>query len=300
MLIMGAPSLLPDTDARVRRARARVRSYHARGMTFAHMAKQTGLSYRTLSHIHYRNGGMRRCTLVALARMQFEEPEPTARVNPVGTRRRLMALWADGFPTPWVAERLDTGWPRQYLRRVAVGAKGAFATTYSTHRAVAELYEKLAEVDPFAEAGITKVGRSKARAAARRQGLPGRACWDSDTIDDPEAIPQWTGHCGTPLGRYVHARDGIPLCGPCREADRIKQPVELKPGVLARRRAQLGWSLDQLREHTGKEGRTIYSWEIGKHKPRLEPLEQVLNAYDLLLEDVLLEEEYETGSGTEG
>lgn len=285
MRMMGAPSLLPGDDVRVRRARARLRSCHARGMSFHHLSRQTGLSYRTLSHTYYRNGGMWRSTLLALTKMQFEEPDPTAIVSAVGTQRRLMALWADGFPTPWVADRMDVG-PRQYVRRLAIGVKGASGVTYATHRKVAELYEKLVGVNPEDEPDITKVGRAKARNAARRQGIPGRACWDPDTIDDPDAHPEWTGACGTAEGVRIHRREGIPVCAFCRTACATAWVDDFDPAKMRELRTAHGWSLRALAAELGFAYRTVLEWESGKRTPTWGKIQPVLSLLDATITDV--------------
>lgn len=41
--------------------------------------------------------------------------------------------------------------------------------------------------------------------------------WDEDTLDDPDAAPDWTGRCGTPGGAEAHRRRGTPTCQACRD-----------------------------------------------------------------------------------
>lgn len=286
----GTPCLVSATDARVRAIRARVRSYHDRGMSYAQMGRQLGLSYRTVQDAAVNVGApMLRRTLNAVSLLRFEEPHPDAQVSGTGTRRRLLAMQYDGFPLSWLAEQ-TAGTDRRHLQRLASGEKGGRYIMYGTAREIRDLYDKLADSTPE-ELGVGLHPQARHRYHARRLGGVPRSCWDPGTIDDPEAIPQWTGRCGTALGRYIHEREDIPLCPPCKAAGRIKQPVTLVPGVLAGRRAQLGWTLKELHERTGKEARTIYAWERGVNHPRLKPLEEVLVHYDLLLEDVLDQKE---------
>ena len=101
----GRPLLVKGTEWE--RARARARSFHAQGMTYSQMSRITGIPQRTIVNLAMTSRkGMKRATYTALMAMRFEEPDPTAMVSSVATRRRLAALWRDGFPLPWIAERV--------------------------------------------------------------------------------------------------------------------------------------------------------------------------------------------------
>jgi lambda repressor-like predicted transcriptional regulator len=58
--------------------------------------------------------------------------------------------------------------------------------------------------------------RSRNRATRERWAPPG--AWDDDTIDNPDAHPDWTGHCGTDRGWWIHSLEKIPHCQPCETA----------------------------------------------------------------------------------
>jgi len=84
-------------------------------------------------------------------------------------------------------------------------------------RAMRALYDELWQADP-ADHGASPGGITRARRyAAERRWAPPQA-WDDDTIDNPDAFPDWTGQCGTPQGVGAHRRAGIPACDPCRRA----------------------------------------------------------------------------------
>ncbi|WP_121711607.1 hypothetical protein [Streptomyces sp. E5N91] len=131
----------------------------------------------------------------------------------VGTARRLQALTVMGWP----ASRLcrETGLTPHRL--VPLLKDTAQAVTGEEARTVAAVYARLSAVSP----GLSGVSHIAARAARERAAAAlwaAPACWDDDTIDDPDAIPQWTGYCGTVRGALAHERDGLPLCPPCEDA----------------------------------------------------------------------------------
>lgn len=132
-------------------------------------------------------------------------------IDATGTRRRLQALGARGWPQHHLAVRLgmtDSNYGETRDRdRVIV----------RTARAVRGLYDGLWRLDPR-EHGVDARAFSRARNhAAAERWAPGGA-WDDDTIDDPAAFPDWTGRCGSPEGYRDHHRFNIPLCDPCRVA----------------------------------------------------------------------------------
>jgi hypothetical protein len=132
-------------------------------------------------------------------------------IDATGTRRRLQALVA-------------VGWPQHHLAVELGMTPGNFGPTLTreqvivrTVRAVRAVYDRLWTADPT-EYGATPAGVTRARqhAAARRWAPVG--AWDDDVIDDPAACPDWTGQCGTPIGYWAHQRIGVPPCQPCRDA----------------------------------------------------------------------------------
>jgi hypothetical protein len=141
----------------------------------------------------------------------LENLAPSTLISPVGTRRRLRALVAVGWPQQLLAVRL--GMP-----------PGNFGTMLSCEHvlvrralAVRDLYDELWRADP-AEHGASQAGISRARKRAVENRWAPVGAWDDDTIDDPAAFPDWTGKCGTPDGYNLHYLNKIPYCQPCRDA----------------------------------------------------------------------------------
>jgi DNA-binding XRE family transcriptional regulator len=283
--LIGRPSLITGKD--VERALNRARSFPARGMSYVQMAKQTGVHARTIAHaIDQNRPTMRRTVWEPLMAMRFEEPAPHIWVDATGTRRRLRALWLEGYPLPWLAARTGFG-NRNYFQSIIRGTKGAAGIQYGNTRAVAELYDKLEGASP-AGFGIDQRTGKFANAFARKKGCLPRAVWDDSTIDDPQALPDWTGRCGTRFGMAVHRREGIPVCQPCEEA----YTGELYPGFSGARlrslRERQGWSRKALAERVrGVDASTIQYWEGGRSIPsRQFKLDRVLDVLDATYEDV--------------
>lgn len=136
---------------------------------------------------------------------------PEAMVAAAGTVRRVEALGTVGYPLGCLADWLGLTESQltQLLDAVAVPATAA--------RLVAVLYDRLCFADPATQgADPASIRRTKERAAA--EGWAPVGAWDDDTIDDPSAIPEWTGHCGKARGVDLHERHGIPLCPACQAA----------------------------------------------------------------------------------
>jgi hypothetical protein len=137
---------------------------------------------------------------------------PEASVHAAGTiRPRPHALGTVGYPHARLANWL--GMTEYQLSQLLT----ASTVPMSTARLVANVYNRLSCADP-ATHGVDPVSvrHTKARAAAARWAPVG--AWDDDTIDDPAAIAEWTGHCGKARGVDLHERHGIPLCPPCQAA----------------------------------------------------------------------------------
>lgn len=141
----------------------------------------------------------------------LENLAPSTLIGPTGTRRRVHALVAAGWPQQHLADRLGMT-PSNFgamLCREHVLVRRALA--------VRAMYDDLWRADP-AEHGASAAGITRARKHAAAQGWAPVGAWDDDTIDDPDAFADWTGVCGTPVGYAAHSRLKIPYCQPCRDA----------------------------------------------------------------------------------
>lgn len=137
-------------------------------------------------------------------------------VDGTGTRRRLHALVAKGWSQSELARRL--GMERANFSKTITGDL-AYARTV---RAVNALYDELWKADP-ADHGVPRRWIDASRRHALAHGWAPVGAWDDDQIDNPDALPDWTGHCGTPDGYRAHYRIGVPVCTPCRDARVARQ-----------------------------------------------------------------------------
>lgn len=290
----GRPSTV--TGAPVAAVCRKVRVFRARGMTTLQMADQTGMNRTSFRDYSAGVKVIKRKFFERLVALEFEEPIDTAIIDATGTSRRLQSLWYDGFPVPWIVEHAGIG-TRSSIREIMSGETPR--VTARTARAVSGLYDKLAESEP-GEFGIGDRKVRFCRTFAGKQGYVPRYCWDPDTIDDPAAIPQWTGRCGTELGHYIHRRDGIPMCEPCSRmgsaagVDR-RLMDRFDPKEFRARRERFGYSRRALAAAASAtvsvNPGTIQYWEEGRNRPQRQgKLEACLGLLDATLEDVLIEE----------
>lgn len=226
---------------RIRRDDAKVRKHihwlvDEHDQSFVSLAKRSGLSHDFFK-AHYRHDGTRTVTEEQEARVLALRPESAAtphqgrRLDAWPTARRLQALWADGFPTVWIAREIGHESSAGNLQDMIAGRQPHVMP--ATKQTISDLYDKLEGVTPE-EMLIPPRDISKAKTYALKKGCAPRHCWDEDTIDDPEAIPEWTGLCGTSQGYDVHRREGHVFyqkraakgcgyqqffaCAPCRKA----------------------------------------------------------------------------------
>ncbi|MGW2582978.1 hypothetical protein ACWCYZ_16855 [Streptomyces virginiae] len=110
----------------------------------------------------------------------LENLGPATPVNAAGTRRRLQALVACGWPQAQLAARL--GWKDTNLSQLI----RADRTLAHTALAVRDLYTTISGQDPHAH-GVGLQAYNRARNAAAAASWPPPAAWDDETIDDPGA-----------------------------------------------------------------------------------------------------------------
>lgn len=196
------------------------------GMALRQIARVGGVGESTISELiaGFRNGGapivqMRRKTSDAILSVRYEEPdtERGAKMPSTGIHRRLDALACAGYPYQLLSTLLGhSGTSRSYV--------GMLVRNNWTHvrvwREVDAMYRKYRDVDP-ADLGVGPNSKSRIQAYAARRGAAPAHCWDDDLIDKEDAIPEWTGACGSMQGWQLHYRNKIPQCLACREAKAV-------------------------------------------------------------------------------
>jgi transcriptional regulator with XRE-family HTH domain len=192
----------PFTDAAP--ARARVRALMAAGVSRQQISGMSGVTDSVLSRLLYGEPSRGKPPTRGLrprdaARLLAVTAAPgllagAALADATGTRRRLQALTARGWPLRELAARLgaNTGG----LRRTRDGARTR--VTADTARKVSALYEELWDQAPPQRTAAERIAASKARARACRHDWAPPLAWDDDTISDPAAGP---AGCWRPSGR---------------------------------------------------------------------------------------------------
>lgn len=141
------------------------------------VAKAADVSSATAWRIMNGKAKISRAVGARILRVDLDTLPDTARMNSLGTRRRLQALCAVGWPVAELGRRIGYQTPANILNREQADM--------STVRAVAALYRELLGVDPD-----TSVGKSRADAARRRAARNGWAppgAWhDIDHDDTPD------------------------------------------------------------------------------------------------------------------
>lgn len=194
------------------------------------ITRLSGLSRMTVDHLGDpgRQRVSRRTAAAILAIPIPESPlDPNladgAKVDSVGTVRRLRALSAAGWPRAYVAERLHLDPDALPLGKLY---QGQTKVTASRARAVADLYREL-EGTPGPDA--------RSRRYAQKLGWVPPLAWDDGMIDDPDAEPDAGDVVVVSfVERYEDARN----CG--HSTERIAELLGVKPESLERQLFRYG------------------------------------------------------------
>ncbi len=243
-----------------------------RGMAFAAMSDQTGVIRHIFGDIvGGRRKSLNRDTYEKVRTLRFEPPPPESRtgsyVDPTGAVRRLEALRAQAFPLKFLADRM--GVEPQNIRYSETYRKGI---QLGSRDRIDRLYEELRNRKPE-EFGISKREINRQYTVARNSGFAPPSCWDDDTIDDPAAVPEWTGACNTPEGYRIHVREGIPLCTACKLLIETRPVVMLEdliffPEALRSAMSYRGMTIAVLAEKSGLSPDSLLRWRTGDRSPR--------------------------------
>lgn len=209
------PAKGPLVDAEP--TRRHVRNLMAAGVSIVRIAAHAEVGFAVVSGLLYTRGPNRpRAEKIRHENARrilavHAEQVATGYVNSAGTHRRLQALMANGWP------QLRLG-PHIGLHPVYVGAVLRQTRIYGTTAMnVAAAYDRLWNQDPR-QHGVNVGTYKKIRSLARVNGWAPPGAWDDDTIDDPNAHPEWTGRCGTDRGWWIHQRQQLPMCARCDAA----------------------------------------------------------------------------------
>lgn len=188
-------------------ARARLLELHEQ-TGWNDLAVELGASAANLRDIAYgRRNPIRRDTHNKIMALK---PTPTGGQyrDALGSRRRIQALRAIGWSAKLIAEAAKTS-----ESRIQLIANGQATVRYSLTVKIRDAYAVLSQAPAPRSPGAS---RAKSHAAARGWAPP--AAWDDDRLDDPTAEPDWTGHCGTDRGWWMHRLQQMSVCARCDAA----------------------------------------------------------------------------------
>lgn len=197
--------------------RRHIRNLMSAGVSVARISEHCGVSYSILSGLLYERSATRpRSEKIRLVNARLilgvrAEELATRYVDPTGTQRRIQALVANGWPQRRLGPHL--GIHPAYVHAVMHQPSVYGVTAVS----VAAAYDRLWNQDPHRH-GICASTVKKVRTHARANGWAPPGAWDDDAIDDPAAHPEWTGHCGTDRGYWIHRVQDLPMCNRCSQA----------------------------------------------------------------------------------
>ena len=276
----GKPSrVLPEECEQARR---KVVAFHDRGMGFREMEAECGGKPSRHAFGNLASGQRKtllRSSYEAIMAMRFVPPEGGGlRHGPflasIGAARRIYALRALGFTASFLAEYAGYS-----ADRPMTWGEGRYIHPALRNR-ICEMYDKLRDRKPE-EFGIEGPLLARMLTLARNAGFAPPGCWDEDTIDDPAAVPEWTGYCGTPEGYITHLLAGLTVCPACADAVRVEgkrklpslgvvaAPFQLDTDAFARTLARRGLSARQVDLHLAVANGTASKWLSGAYSPRL-------------------------------
>lgn len=190
---------------------------HQAGMSFRNLSAATGVNIGTLEHLIYGVTGYPPARQIrsesAAALLSYwptlDDYTDLAVIDATGTRRRMQALATLGWCAPAVHQHINF-----VTVRAIANLKGREQVTARLARAVRDFYRQVCG-NPAEKHGVPTTAAKRARTGAKRNRWAGPSTWDDDTIDDPNAKPDWTGYCGTDRGWWSHRQQNIPSCAAC-------------------------------------------------------------------------------------
>lgn len=298
---IGQPVRIPATPAI-----EHFRDLTARGMSAYSLAAESGLSVTSCRDlIRGRRpdkqgvqcpplGDIYRETVEAALAVRFVAPttDEVGKWGPgVGTKRRIRGLMADGWSLRVVGELLDLSEQRTW--QLAIGSNEQ--TTMRTDLKVAAVFEKLQHVSP-SDYGLTDFAITRAKNAAKKRGYVPSGCWDEDTIEDPEAVPEYTGHCGTEAGWLTHHLNEVPMCTPCTDAVfngvrmprvwEVKARYEFDSTAITDAMSERCMSATKLEQLAGVTRGVVGRWLNGEYSPTWSSGLNICTCLDLSWTDI--------------
>lgn len=216
--LIGYGQWQPFTDAQP--VRQHVLAIKASGMGLVGIVKHTGVSLGSLEHLVYGKDDYPPAVTIrtesARALLAYwptlDDYDDHNIIDGTGTRRRVQALAVAGWSSKAMHQHASIA-NVQTFERLRARTK----VTARLARAVRDLYDEVS-AKTAEDFGVTPWLAARTRTYAAKHQWAGPEAWDDDTIDDPEAHPDWTGCCGTDHGWWLHNINSLPVCARCQDA----------------------------------------------------------------------------------
>ena len=156
----------------------------------------------------------------------------TTAVDATGTRRRLQALVAIGWSQRTLAGRLG-----MYPHAIGDITQGREKVAAGTAVAVRKLFAEMWTVLPPETTPRERLAADRARKMAHARGWVSPMAWDSDEIDDPDAVPQ-VGEDPSRLSVIVHYADKL-TSGQGLTVEQAAERLGVRGGYLRYARGQV-------------------------------------------------------------
>ncbi|MDX3520766.1 helix-turn-helix transcriptional regulator [Streptomyces scabiei] len=199
--LAGKPASL--TQAEVSRVVAHLQACRAAGMSQRLISRRAGVAQSTISRLLNNPTGCLRSQGDRILAVRIGDFDSRSDRPATGTIRRIQALYYDGHGPLSITVHAPLS--LTLITEIAGG----------TYTNVAASTEDAIKAACAALAGIAGASR-RTRQRALREGWAPLSAWDD--IDDPDAVPDWTGCCGTDRGWWMHSLNGIPVCRRCAAA----------------------------------------------------------------------------------
>jgi hypothetical protein len=232
--------------------RQHVRSLMDAGLSRRRIPELAGVPDATIGRLLYGSAGkepsklIRAATAEKILQVQAtdENLSPRTLVDGTGTRRRLQALIAVGWPRVQLAEQFEIG-------RNTIGRCLSRPRVYaSTAVAVRALYDRLWDAPPPEGDRWAASAAEAARREAARKGWVKPLAWDDSTIDDPTARP-WRPRSGYKRSVVDPVAVERALNGEALELNHAEVEEVVQLGTAK------GLSVRELAEVTGRTSRSV-------------------------------------------
>lgn len=198
----------------------------AAGLGWQRIAELTGVSFACLRHLpaqrYVLSENAARILAVPIPPVAHQLAADGALVDATGTRRRIQALVAAGWPNLILADEMGYH-PAQFGRGLLDDTASEWVRASVARRAV-DVFNRLHMATP-----PDTLASRRSRLRGRRRGWAPPLAWDDDTIDNPDATPNLgdTGRVDFAAIIADHRYLG-------RTDDQIARTLGMKPSSLQR------------------------------------------------------------------